>query len=61
MKTLKLIASLVCVTLLLTSVQAFGQNKKYKSDILPPVKADDFKEMATKMTNEGWKTADYTI
>ena len=61
MKTLKLMLSLVCAALLLTSVQAFGQNKKNKSDIMPPVKADNFKEIAANLTNDGWKTAEFTI
>lgn len=61
MKTLKLMLSIVCATLLLTSGQVFGQNKRDRSDIMPPVKADDFKDIAAKLTEEGWKTSAYTI
>lgn len=61
MKTLKLMFSIVCATLLLTSGQVFGQNKRDRADIMPPVKADNFKEMAAKLTEEGWKTTAYTI
>jgi len=61
MKTLKLMLSIVCATLLLTSGQVFGQNKRDRADIMPPVKADNFKEMAAKLTEEGWKTTAYTI
>ena len=61
MKTLKLMLSIVCATILLTSGQVFGQNKRDRADIMPPVKADNFKEMADKLTEEGWKTAAYTI
>lgn len=61
MKTLKLMLSIVCATLLLTSGQLFGQNKRDRSDIMPPVKADDFKDIAAKLTEEGWKTSAYTI
>ena len=61
MKTLRLMLSLVCATLLLTSVQTFGQNKRGRYDIMPPVKADNYKEMAAKLTEEGWKTDAYTI
>lgn len=61
MKTLKLMLSIVCATLLLTSGQVFGQNKRDRADIMPPVKADNYKEMAAKLKEEGWKTDVYTI
>ena len=61
MKTLKLMLSIVCATVLLTSGQVFGQNKREKSDIMSPAKADNYKEIAAKLTEEGWKTSAYTI
>ena len=61
MKTLKLMLSIVCATVMLTSGQVFGQNKRDRADIMPPVKAENFKDMAAKLTEEGWKTAAYTI
>ena len=59
MKTLKLSLSIVCATLLLISGPVFGQ--KDKSDIMQPVKADNFKGMAAKLFEDGWKTEAYTI
>lgn len=61
MKTLKLMLLIVCSTVLLTSGQVFGQNKREKSDIMSPAKADNYKEIAAKLTEEGWKTSAYTI
>ena len=61
MKTLKLIVTLVCATLLLTSAQVFGQSRKEKSTIVPPVKADNFKEIADRLSNDGWKTSAFSI
>lgn len=61
MKTLKLMLSIVCATVLLTSGQVFGQNKRERSDIMSPAKADNYKEIAAKLTEEGWKTSAYTI
>lgn len=61
MKNLKLTLSVVCVVLLLTGGQLFGQNKKGRGDVMTPVKADNFKEMAAKLSNDGWKTDSYTI
>lgn len=59
MKTLKLSLTIVCATLLLISGPVFGQ--KDKADIMPPVKADNFKDMAAKLSADGWKTEAYTI
>ena len=61
MKNLKLTLSVVCAVLLLTGGQLFGQNKKGRGDVMTPVKADNFKEMAAKLSNDGWKTDSYTI
>ncbi|MBP5664554.1 MAG: hypothetical protein J6X16_09850 [Bacteroidales bacterium] len=61
MKTLKLMLSIVCATVLLTSGQVFGQNKGERADIMSPAKADNYKEIAAKLTEEGWKTSAYTI
>lgn len=61
MKNLKLTLSVVCVVLLLAGGQLFGQNKKGRGDVMPPVKADNFKEMAAKLSSDGWKTDSYTI
>lgn len=61
MKTLKLTLSIVCASLLLISGQVFGQSKTDKSNIMPPVKADNFKEIASQLSKDGWKTASYTI
>ena len=61
MKNLKLTLSLVCAVLLLTGGQLFGQNKKGRGDVMTPVKADNFKDMAAQLTKDGWKTDVYTI
>lgn len=61
MKTLRLTLSIVCASLLLISGQVFGQSKTDKSNIMPPVKADNFKEIASQLSKDGWKTASYTI
>lgn len=61
MKTLRLFLSIVCASVLLTSGQVFGQNKREKSDIMSPAKADNYKEIAAQLTEDGWKTSAYTI
>lgn len=61
MRTLKFFVTILCATVLLTSGQVFGQSKKDKTDIMTPVKGDNFKEMAEKLTKEGWKTSGYSI
>jgi hypothetical protein len=61
MKNLKLTFSLVCVALLLTGGQLFGQSKKGKDGIVTPLKGDNYKEIAAQMSRDGWKTDSYTI
>lgn len=60
MKTLKLMLSIVCAIVVLTSTQVFGQNSD-RTDIMTPLKADNYKDMAAKLSEEGWKTLSYTI
>lgn len=61
MKNLKLMLAVLCTGVLLSGGQLFGQNKKGKEDIMYPVKADNYKEIANQLTNEGWKTDLYSI
>lgn len=61
MKILNLFFSVICAVSLLAAGQLYGQDRIDKGAVMPPVKGDDMKGLASELNREGWKTDRYSI